>query len=93
MRFFSIIKYQALPHIPSIHGIRETDHIILGDFNDNPFAVDDQGERRFSDQYMSEKGYSNLVSTGTGATRMDNNLSSIVDHLLVNRSARGHLYS
>ena len=76
--------------------IKESDRIILGDFNDNPFATDDDGDPRYSDflyQYMAWKKYDNLVSSSTGYTRMDANLSSIIDHVLANNSARRHLES
>jgi len=89
-----VIIQQNLNRHLRTHGITESDRIILGDFNDNPFAQNADGERRFSDflyQYMSSKGYTDLVTDGTGATRMDNNLSSIIDHVLVSRGAKGHL--
>jgi len=89
-----VIIQQNLKEELQTHGIREGDRIILGDFNDNPFAQDDQGNPRFSDllyRYMSKKGYTDLVNANTGPTRMDINLNRIIDHVLVNRSAQAHL--
>lgn len=74
--------------------IKESDRIILGDFNDNPFAKDDAGKPRYTDllyRYMEWKKYTDLVTDTTGATRMDSNLSSTIDHILVNNSAARHL--
>jgi len=89
-----VIIQQNLKEELQTHGIREGDRIILGDFNDNPFAQDDQGNPRFSDllyRYMSKKGYTDLVNANTGPTRMDINLNRIIDHVLVKRSAQAHL--
>ncbi|MBW8014834.1 MAG: hypothetical protein FVQ82_01485 [Planctomycetes bacterium] len=74
--------------------IKESDRIILGDFNDNPFAKNDTGKPKYTDllyRYMEWKKYTDLVAVTTEATRMDSNLSSIIDHILVNNSAAQHL--
>jgi endonuclease/exonuclease/phosphatase family metal-dependent hydrolase len=74
--------------------IKESDRIILGDFNDNPFAKDDANKPEYTDllyKYMEWKKYTDLVNETTGATRMDANLSSTIDHILVNNSAANHL--
>ncbi|MHC4605494.1 MAG: endonuclease/exonuclease/phosphatase family protein [Planctomycetota bacterium] len=67
-------------------GFREPDRIILGDFNDNPWAKNGDGERKYSDllyRYMAEKGYTDLVTEATGHTRMNKRRTSIIDHVLV----------
>ena len=40
---------------------------------------------------MEFKGYSDLVTSDFHSTRMDNNLKSVIDHILVNKGARGHI--
>lgn len=89
-----VILEQNITRTLQFHGLRESDRIILGDFNDNPFATNANGTPRYSDflyQYMAFKRYEDLVSAQTGATRMDSNLTSIIDHVLANNSARNHL--
>ena len=73
--------------------IKETDRIILGDFNDNPYAKRASGNAKYSPalyQHMAFKKYTNLVLEDVGATRMDSNLKSIIDHILVSNSAKQH---
>jgi endonuclease/exonuclease/phosphatase family metal-dependent hydrolase len=74
--------------------VTESDRIILGDFNDNPYAKANDGEPKFSPAlytHMRFKGYKDLVTEKFHATRMDLKLTSIIDHILVNRSARRHM--
>lgn len=76
--------------------ITESDRIILGDFNDNPWARDDRGRLKYSSllyQYMEEKSYQDLVKESMGFTRINRDMNSIIDHVLVNSSARRHLAS
>jgi endonuclease/exonuclease/phosphatase family metal-dependent hydrolase len=74
--------------------IKEKDRIILGDFNDNPFAKLASGNPRYTDlayRYMAWKKYKDLVDESVGTTRMDKNLKSIIDHILVNNHASKHM--
>ena len=88
-----VILEQNIDDALKKNGIKESDRIILGDFNDNPFAK--EGDRlKYSDflyKYLRWKGYSNLVNENTGTTRMNKYLSSIIDHILVNNSAKRHI--
>ncbi len=89
-----VIVERNLKNLLKRNNIKESDRIIMGDFNDNPFAKKDDGSAKYSDllyQYMGEKKYTDLVTEETGATRMDNNLQSIIDHILVNNSGKRHL--
>jgi len=89
-----VVIQQNVSKALKFHGCTESDKIILGDFNDNPFAKKPDGSLKFSDflyQYMNFKRYTDLVTEDTGATRMDNNLTSIIDHVLVSRGANVHL--
>ncbi len=70
------------------NSIKESDRAILGDFNDNPF------DERYSDlmyTYMQSKKYIDLKTEGIGATRMNDGLTSIIDHILVNNSIRNEM--
>ena len=40
---------------------------------------------------MAFKGYRDLVTKEVGFTRMNLNLDSVIDHILVNRSAKRHI--
>lgn len=76
------------------HQIKESDRIIVGDFNDNPYAKKDNGEQKYSDalyDHMTFKGYLDLVTSDFHSTRMDSNLKSVIDHILVNKSAKNHI--
>jgi len=71
--------------------VQESDRIILGDFNDNPYATSSTGRRRFSNAlytHMEFKRYEDLVTEDFHSTRMDDNLTSVIDHVLVNSSVR-----
>ncbi|MES2589239.1 MAG: endonuclease/exonuclease/phosphatase family protein [Bacteroidota bacterium] len=74
---------------------KEKDIIILGDFNNNPFALNDKGGCcEHSDlmyKYMEEKGYIDLVDASFGTTRMNKTLSSIIDHVLISKAAKKHI--
>lgn len=73
------------------HEVQESDRIILGDFNDNPYATSSTGRRRFSNAlytHMEFKRYEDLVTEDFHSTRMDDNLTSVIDHVLVNSSVR-----
>ena len=74
--------------------IKESDRIILGDFNDNPYAKTNTGNQAYSSalyNHMQFKKYKNFVTEDLGATRMNTKLTSIIDHILVNKSAQNHL--
>jgi endonuclease/exonuclease/phosphatase family metal-dependent hydrolase len=74
--------------------IKESDRIILGDFNDNPYLKKSNGQPRYSGamySHMAYKGYVDLVTEGFHSTRMDLNLTSVLDHILVNSSAKMHV--
>ncbi len=74
--------------------VKESDRIILGDFNDNPFARTSSGRQKFSPalyEHMAFKGYVDFVNAATEFTRMNRNLDSIIDHILVNRWAKRHI--
>ena len=44
-------------------------------------------------QHMSTKRYTDIVPASLGFTRMDNNLRSLIDHILVNSSAANDITS
>ena len=76
------------------HAIRESDVIILGDFNDNPSQMKDNGSPMFSPamhEHMKFKGYINLVEGAIETTRMNRNLDSLIDHIFVNKYAQSYL--
>ena len=86
----------ALSGILEDNGVTESDRIILGDFNDNPHALTAEGNPKFIQtlyQHMDTKGYTNLVPASLNFTRMNNKLSSVIDHILVNNSAQNHISS
>lgn len=73
--------------------ITESDRIILGDFNDNPWAKDTRGNRAYLNLlylYMEEKGFRDLMTKEFPFSRFNNNLDSRIDHVLINRSALRH---
>ncbi|MBN1646554.1 MAG: hypothetical protein JW874_00855 [Spirochaetales bacterium] len=75
-------------------GISESDRIILGDFNDNPYQKKENGDPAYSPAlytHMRFKGYSDYVCEDFHSTRMDNRLQSIIDHILINNSAARHV--
>ena len=71
--------------------VKETDRIILGDFNDNPYAKTESNKPKYSNAmyvHMEFKKYRDLVTPDFHSTRMDTNLTSVIDHILVNSSAK-----
>ncbi len=69
------------------------DRIILGDFNDNPYAKKPNGEQKFSPAlyiHMAFRGYKDLVVEGFHSTRMDTNLTSVIDHVLISKGMQKH---
>ncbi len=71
--------------------VKESDRIILGDFNDNPFATTQAGNQATTSvlyDHMRFKRYEDLVTQQTAFTRMNTNLNSLIDHILANNSAR-----
>jgi endonuclease/exonuclease/phosphatase family metal-dependent hydrolase len=67
---------------------RERDRIILGDFNDNPFATNANGMKIHIPtlyQYMALKNYRHMVDSTFVSTRMSQNFNSIIDHILVSK--------
>ena len=76
------------------HGIKESDRIIMGDFNDNPYRRKSNGKPEYSGalyEHLKFKGYLDLVTADSHSTRMNNGLDSIIDHILVNTSAKRHI--
>jgi endonuclease/exonuclease/phosphatase family metal-dependent hydrolase len=83
-----VIIEQNLKDYLKDHGIKESDKVILGDFNDNPY------DERYFDllyRYMEHRKYVDLVTEDLGATRMDDDLKSIIDHVLVNSSFKNEM--
>ena len=79
-----IIIEQNLPRALKFHEVKEQERVILGDFNDNPYAVDDNGDIKYSDllpRYMRARRYNDLVRRADGFTRMNSARSSIIDHV------------
>lgn len=86
----TLIEYRLNKAFKAIK-IKESDRIILGDFNDNPYTTNSNGTKIRTNalyQHMAFKGYSDLVTEDFHSTRMDGNLNSIIDHILVNNSAK-----
>jgi len=89
-----IILEQKLNDVLKQNQVTESDRIVLGDFNDNPFALNSNETYKYSNllyDYMKWKEYEDLVTIFTGATRMDDNLKSIIDHMLLNKGAKKYL--
>ena len=79
---------QQLYSILKNHSITESDRIILGDFNDNPYATKPSGDLKHSNAlylHMAFRGYLDLVPEGSHGTRMNYNLDSVIDHILRNK--------
>lgn len=76
------------------HAVKESDRIILGDFNDNPAAKNQDGTRKFTPAlylHMQHKGYVDLVTDDIGTTRVSDALNSLIDHILVNAAAKKNI--
>jgi len=73
------------------HAVSESDIIILGDFNDKPSLKKANGKPEFSNAlyvHMDFKGYADLSTADLKTTRMNSKLDSLIDHILVNKSAQ-----
>jgi len=73
------------------HAVSESDIIILGDFNDNPSLKKSSGKPEFSNAmyvHMDFKGFVDLSTADLKTTRMNSKLNSLIDHILVNKSAQ-----
>jgi endonuclease/exonuclease/phosphatase family metal-dependent hydrolase len=73
------------------HAVSESDIIILGDFNDNPSLKKINGKPEFSSAlyvHMEFKGYVELSTADLKTTRMNSKLDSLIDHILVSKSAQ-----
>ena len=90
-----VIIEQNIRNLLRQQNIKESDRIILGDFNDNPFAKTEGGEPRFIDllyRYMETRRYRDFVTEEIGFTRLNADKTSIIDHILINNSiASRHL--
>jgi endonuclease/exonuclease/phosphatase family metal-dependent hydrolase len=74
--------------------VREQDRVILGNFNDNPYRTTNKGKPVYPAtlyQYMDFHGYRNYVTDEFRSTRMDSELSEVLDHVLVNSQAEKHV--
>jgi len=88
----------AITHIEStltkslkVNQIKESERIILGDFNDNPYKLKSNGKSQYSTalyQHMEYKKYIDLVTSDFHSTRMDKNLTSVIDNILISNSAK-----
>lgn len=71
------------------------DVVILGDLNDNPYALKPNGtcckNLDFMYQYMARKYYSNIVTGEIVTTRMNKKYDSIIDHILIHRSLKKYV--
>lgn len=89
----TILEYQLTSELRAL-GITESDRILLGDFNDNPDARTAAGAPRYTQaawDHLAFKGYTRLRNATVTFSRMDDNLSSLIDHIVVNSSAARHL--
>jgi len=90
----TLIEFELNKQLKNM-GVKESDRIILGDFNDNPYELTKSGSKaKYSGalyEHMEFKGYKDYVVEGFHATRMDSALRSVIDHVLVNSSAQKHL--
>ena len=86
----TLIQFELAGALAS-HAVSESDIIILGDFNDNPSLKKTNGEPEYSNAmyvHMEYKGYVDLSTADLKTTRMNSSLDSLIDHILVNKSAR-----
>jgi endonuclease/exonuclease/phosphatase family metal-dependent hydrolase len=75
------------------NAVTESDIVILGDFNDNPHA-EKNGKKKYSPalyEHMKFNGYVDLVTADMKTTRMNDQLDSLIDHVLVNKGAKNHI--
>lgn len=76
------------------YAVTEVDRVILGDLNDNPFAVNSKGRKLNSPalyEHMKFKGYVDFVTEDMKSTRLSSKLDSLIDHILINSEAREHV--
>jgi endonuclease/exonuclease/phosphatase family metal-dependent hydrolase len=76
------------------YAVTEGDCIILGDFNDNPHAINEKGQPAYSPalyEHMKFKGYIDLVTADMKTTRLSSNLDSLIDHILISGEAQEHV--
>ncbi len=74
--------------------ITESDRVILGDYNDNPHALTNAGSLVHIQtlyQHMGRKRSVDMVPASMEFTRMNDNLTSLIDHILANSSARNDI--
>jgi len=74
--------------------VSEPSIIILGDFNENPERADGEGKPLTSPamaEHMKFKGYIDLTTPEMQFTRMNSKMNSLIDHVMVNRSAQALL--
>ena len=89
----TLIEYQLGSALKELR-VKESDRIILGDFNDNPYAKSSSGKNIHTPalyEHMRFKGYTDFVTEDFHSTRMDSNLKSVIDHVLINKSAINHI--
>ncbi len=91
-----VIIEQNLNNCLKKNGIstREYDRIILGDFNDDPFQKNADGNPIYIStlyDYMALKGYKDYVDESFKSTRMSNNFNSIIDHILVYKNLQNNI--
>jgi endonuclease/exonuclease/phosphatase family metal-dependent hydrolase len=75
------------------NAVTESDAIILGDFNDNPNS-EKNGKKLHTPAlyaHMQFKGYVDLSTADLKTTRMNAQLNSLIDHILVNKGAKKHV--
>ncbi len=86
----------ALTRVLKDNEVIESDRVILGDFNDNPHKLTAADNPKFIKtlyQHMETKKYTDIVPASFEFTRMDANLGSLIDHILVNNSASNDIVS
>jgi endonuclease/exonuclease/phosphatase family metal-dependent hydrolase len=82
----TLIEYELNSQLEEMR-VKESDRIILGDFNDNPYATRETGTKKYSSalyHHMEFKGYRDFVVSDFHSTRMDSKLESVIDHVLIN---------
>lgn len=85
----TLIEYRLTSQLRAMQ-VTESDRIILGDFNDNPYHPDAKRTDGLY-EHMEAKGYTDFVGKDFHATRMDANLRSVIDRILVNSYASKHV--
>lgn len=80
-----IILEQSFGALLRAKSIRESDQIIVGDMNDNP----NNSDLLFG--YLEHRNFRPLVTADSPATRLNNNLTSVIDNVYINNSADGEI--